>query len=229
MTSNALLVNVFGTYSITWRGCFLLQTCKTNKTTINNKTVCCHFWAPIWEHEKDNKLGSSSSFTPKKNTTNSCVVHCHLWVSSLDHENNEEQLFVVIFRRLLQIMKTMMNNYSLMSLGTCPTSWRWWRKVVHCHLWALALDHEDDNKQLLVIVFGCMFPIMKMTTSNYSLSSLDTCFASWRPSTSNYSLLSLGACSASWRWWRVAIPHHLWVNLVHHPPLHLQKPYDDDK
>jgi len=174
--------------------------------TTSNETTCCHFWAPTLEHEKDDELGSLSLVTPKKNMMmiSSCVAHRCFQAPSPDHENNNEQLLVVIFGCLLQIMKMMMINCSSSSLGTYSTSWRWqqavvcchlwrllqimkmtinscsslslgasspswrwWWATIHRHLWVLALHHEDDDEQILIVIFGCLLRIMKMTTNNY--------------------------------------------------------------
>jgi hypothetical protein len=90
------------------------------------------------------------------------VVVCrHLWAPTPHHEDDSKQLLIVIFGRLLQIMKMIINNCSSLSLGASSPSWRWWWATIHCHLWVLALHHED-----------------KM--NNYSLSSLGAYFASWR-------------------------------------------------
>jgi len=60
----------FRTYSKTWTRwqsqlIIFLHTCKNNKITISNATICPNF-ALAPKHEQDNKPNSSSSFTPIK-------------------------------------------------------------------------------------------------------------------------------------------------------------------
>jgi hypothetical protein len=112
-------------------------------------------------------------------------------------------------------MKMMTSSCLSSSLGTYSTSWRQQEAVAHCHLWAPTPIHENDNKQLFVIVFGCILTIMKMMMNNYSLSSLGACFASWRQN-EQLVIVIFGCllCIMKTKW---TTSHcHLWVPTSHH-------------
>jgi len=75
-------------------------------------------------------------------------------------------------------------------------------------------NHEDDDEQVFIVIFGHLLYIMKMTASNRSLPSLAAhshhedddehlfivifgrLLRIMKTMTNNYSSLSLGACSA---------------------------------
>lgn len=134
----------------------------------------CYLWAPTLEHEEDDELGLSFSFIVAKNnmmmvsivttcnylsssfgtysktwnnttTTSNCTMFWCMFQNMKRTENlahhppshlqertwwwQATALFIVIFWCLLQIMKTTINN-----------------TIVRCHLWAHALEHEEDDE-----------------------------------------------------------------------------------
>ncbi len=103
-------------------------------------------WVHVPKHEEDKELSSSSSFTPLKNNmtmTSNCTTRHRFWVHVPKDEEDEE---------LSSSSSFTLVKKNIMMINNC---------TICCHLLALVLDHEDNNKH-----------------RSYSLSSFGTYFRS---------------------------------------------------